>query len=148
MIYTPETKKALKLCYKAHEGQYDYNGIPYVFHPLHIAEQMTDEDSTVIALLHDVVEDTQYTLEDLIGMGFNSRVIEAVRLMTHEPEVSYEDYLKRIKTNELAKTVKIADIYHNADQTRLDVIDEKAEYWARKYKFALEVLGVSHKQNG
>lgn len=141
MIYTPETKKALKLCYKAHMDQYDYNGIPYVFHPLHIAEQMTDEDSTVVALLHDVVEDTDYTLDDLIHMGFNSRVIEAIRLMTHEPSVSYEDYLKCIKTNELAKTVKIADIRHNADQTRLDVIDEKAEYWDKKYKFALEVLG-------
>ncbi|MBQ4560755.1 MAG: bifunctional (p)ppGpp synthetase/guanosine-3',5'-bis(diphosphate) 3'-pyrophosphohydrolase [Clostridia bacterium] len=141
MIYTNATKKALKLCYKAHMGQYDYNDIPYVFHPLHIAEQMQDEDSTVVALLHDVVEDTDYTIDDLIEMGFNSRVIEAVRLLTHDNDVPYLDYLEDIKKNSLAKTVKIADILHNADQTRLDVIDDKAVYWAEKYKKALEVLG-------
>ena len=93
MIYTPATKQAMKLCFNAHKDQVDYNGIPYVFHPIHLAEQMQDEDSTVVALLHDVVEDTEYTIDDLIAMGFNESVIEAIRLMTHEDGVEYTVYL-------------------------------------------------------
>lgn len=61
MIYTPTTKKALKLCFKAHKRQLDKSGIPYVFHPFHLAEQMTDEITMTVALLHDVIEDTRYT---------------------------------------------------------------------------------------
>ena len=142
MIYTPATKAAMKLCYKAHKDQYDYNGIPYVFHPFHIAEQMKDEDTTVVALLHDVVEDTDYSIEDLVDLGFNERVIEALKLLTHDDDTPYIDYLERIKTNELARTVKIADVLHNADQTRLDVIDEKAKYWEQKYNKAMQILGI------
>ena len=70
MIYTHMTKKALKLCYEAHKGQSDKSGLPYVLHPVHLAEQMTDEKTTIAALLHDLVEDTDYTLEDLATMGF------------------------------------------------------------------------------
>ena len=65
MIYTELTKKALKLCFEAHKDQVDKTGIPYVFHPFHLAEQMKDEYTTVVALLHDVVEDTNITLADL-----------------------------------------------------------------------------------
>ena len=70
MIYTEKTKKALKLCFEAHKDQTDKSGLPYVFHPFHLAEQMPDEDTTIVALLHDVVEDTDYTLDDLRRMGF------------------------------------------------------------------------------
>ena len=65
MIYTPETKKALRLCFDAHKDQVDKSGIPYVFHPFHLAEQMETEETTIVALLHDVIEDTSYTLEYL-----------------------------------------------------------------------------------
>lgn len=140
MIYTEMTKKALKLCFEAHKDQTDKSGMPYVFHPFHLAEQMQDEESTVVALLHDVVEDTDYTLNDLKALGFCDKVIEVIALLTHEPEVSYEDYLRRIKTNELAKTVKYADIKHNSDKTRLDPDDTRAERWEKKYKRALEIL--------
>ena len=142
MIYTPSTKQAMKLCFNAHKDQVDYNGIPYVFHPIHLAEQMQDEDSTVVALLHDVVEDTEYTIDDLIAMGFNESVIEAIRLMTHDDGVEYTEYLEKIKENDLARRVKIADVMHNSDQTRLDVIDEKARKWEIKYKKAKEILGI------
>lgn len=140
MIYTPKTKIALKLCFDAHKEQVDQSGMPYVFHPFHVAEQMRDEASTIVALLHDVVEDTDYTLEELRACGFSSEVIEAIALLTHEPDVPYVDYLERIKTNALAKTVKLADIAHNSDQTRLDDGDQRAEYWANKYKRAREIL--------
>ena len=69
MIYTDKTKQAIKLCFKAHEGQVDKSGLPYAHHPLHLAEQMDDEAGTIVALLHDVVEDTDYTLKDIKGMN-------------------------------------------------------------------------------
>ena len=74
MIYTPATKKAMKLCFEAHKDQADKSGMPYVFHPFHVAEQMQDEKTTIVALLHDVIEDTSYTLQDLQNMGFDKEV--------------------------------------------------------------------------
>ena len=65
MIYTPQTNKAMTIAYNAHHGQLDKSGVPYIFHPFHVAEQMTTEATTVTALLHDVVEDTKYTLDDI-----------------------------------------------------------------------------------
>ena len=84
MIYTALTKKALKLCFEAHKEQVDKTGLPYVFHPFHLAEQMDDEASTVCALLHDVVEDSEISFEKLKEMGFPSEVIEVLRLLSHK----------------------------------------------------------------
>lgn len=140
MIYTPLTKKALKLCFEAHKNQVDKTGLPYVFHPFHLAEQMKDEYSTVCALLHDVVEDTEYTFEDLINMGFPNEVIEALKLLTHADDVPYMDYVKALSVNPIAKAVKIADLTHNSDTSRLDVVDEWALKREEKYKKALEFL--------
>ena len=78
MIYTNMTKLALEICFDAHKDQIDKSGMPYVFHPFHLAEQMTDENTTIVALLHDVIEDTDYTLEDLRKMGFNEQIISAI----------------------------------------------------------------------
>ena len=80
MIYTEKTKAALKLCFEAHKNQTDKSGMPYVFHPFHLAEQMKDEKTTIAALLHDVVEDTDYTIGDLEQMGFSPDVLEALKL--------------------------------------------------------------------
>lgn len=140
MIYTDTTKKAMKLCFQAHKEQTDKSGIPYVFHPIHLAEQMPDEDTTVVALLHDVVEDTDYTLEDLRAMGFNQKVIEAIRLMTHAEGVPYMDYVAKIKENPIARAVKLADLAHNSDLTRLDSVDEKARDRVQKYAQAIRLL--------
>ncbi len=140
MIYTEQTKKALKLCFEAHKKQVDKSGMPYVFHPFHLAEQMTDEETTIVALLHDVVEDTDYTLEDLKGMGFSPNVIDAIALMTHADGVDYMDYVSKIKENPIARAVKLADLKHNSDLSRLDVIDEKALTRREKYLKALELL--------
>ncbi len=140
MIYTPLTKKALKLCFEAHKNQVDKTGLPYVFHPFHLAEQMRDEYSTVCALLHDVVEDTEYTFENLINMGFPNEVIEALKLLTHADDVPYMDYVKALSINPIAKAVKIADLMHNSDTSRLDVVDEWALKREEKYKKALEFL--------
>ena len=140
MIYTSMTKKALKLCFDAHRDQTDKSGMPYVFHPFHLAEQMPDEATTVVALLHDVVEDTEYTLEDLAKMGFSSDVIEAISLMTHSPNVPYMEYVAEIKANKIARIVKLADLRHNSDASRLDCVTPYDEERAEKYKKAIELL--------
>lgn len=140
MLYTPATKKALALCFQAHKDQLDKGGMPYVFHPFHLAEQMTDEDTTVLALLHDVVEDTPYTLDDLARMGFSPRVLEALALMTHDPAIPYLDYVAKIKANPLARAVKLADLRHNSDLSRLDSPNPRVLMRAEKYRQAIDLL--------
>lgn len=142
MIYTPLTNKAACLAYEAHQGQFDTSGLPYIFHPYHVAEQMTDEVTTCVALLHDVVEDTDVSISDLEGM-FPEEVVEAVRLMTHDDGSPYMEYLARVKANPVARAVKIADIRHNADETRLTgctVPQEKVLRWREKYAMALRFM--------
>lgn len=140
MIYTPDTKKALALCFEAHKEQKDKSGMPYVFHPFHLAEQMKDENTTVVALLHDVIEDTEHTLDDLREMGFCSDVVEAISLMTHDAGTPYMEYVKQIKANPIAKAVKLADLHHNSDMTRLDTVTPRDEERAEKYRRAIELL--------
>lgn len=140
MIYTDLTKKAMKLCFAAHKEQTDKTGIPYVFHPIHLAEQMKDELTTVTALLHDVVEDSDYTLSDLEAMGFPKAVLDALTLLTHDPSVPYLDYVALIKTNPIARAVKLADLRHNSDLSRLDQVDGKALQRVEKYAAALAML--------
>lgn len=117
MIYTPLTLKAMQVAYAAHHGQLDRCGAPYVFHPFHLAEQMTDEATTCAALLHDVVEDTDMTLDDL-ARDFPPEVVEAVRLLTHTEDVDYFDYVRAIRGNPIATAVKLADLAHNSDPAR------------------------------
>ncbi len=140
MLYTPLTKKALFLCFEAHKEQKDKSGLPYVFHPFHLAEQMTDEDTTIVALLHDIVEDTEYTLADLAAMGFSQAVLDAIALMTHDDDTPYMDYVARIKGNPIATAVKLADLAHNSDITRLDTVTEHDLARAEKYRQAIALL--------
>jgi (p)ppGpp synthase/HD superfamily hydrolase len=114
--------------------------MPYVFHPFHLAEQMDDELSTVCALLHDVVEDTDTTFADLLAMGFPQSVVDVLTLLTHEESVPYMEYVQKISTNATATKVKIADLKHNMDETRLYVVDEYAKKRAEKYAKALALL--------
>ena len=140
MIYTPLTRKALKICFDAHKDQTDKAGVPYVFHPFHLAEQMEDEETTIVALLHDVVEDTEYTLGDLRSMDFGDNVMEALALMTHDEAVPYMDYVAKIKSNPIARAVKLADLRHNSDLSRLDSVDDKSMERVKKYSQALRLL--------
>ena len=140
MIYTDKTKKAMKLCFEAHKDQVDKSGMPYVFHPFHVAEQMTAEATTIVALLHDVVEDTDYTLEDIAAEGFEKEILEAVALMTHEDGVPYLDYVAKLKENPIARAVKLADLAHNSDLSRIGEIDEETKQRLEKYKKARAIL--------
>ncbi|MCD8384401.1 MAG: GTP pyrophosphokinase [Clostridiales bacterium] len=148
MIYTELTKRALRLCYAAHRDQTDKSGLPYVFHPFHLAEQMTDETTTVVALLHDVVEDTDYTLEDLAEMGYPAPVLEALALLTHDPPVPYLDYVARIQPNPVARAVKLADLRHNSDLTRLDKVGVRELQRIQKYQAAIRLLETSEEGRG
>lgn len=140
MIYTPMTKRALKICFEVHKNQVDKSGLPYVFHPFHLAEQMDDEISVTCALLHDVIEDSGMTLRDLRAMGFPEEVVKAVSLLTHDKSVPYMDYIKEIKKNPVAVKVKLADLKHNSDPARVDTADERMlGRWA-KYAEAAEIL--------
>ena len=140
MLYTKLTKKAMKIAFAAHKNQTDKNGIPYIYHPIHLAEQMADEKTICVALLHDVVEDTDITFEQLVREGFPDDIIEALKLLTHDDSIQYVDYVKEIKSNPIAAAVKLADLKHNSDLTRLDVIDEKAINRAEKYENAIRLL--------
>lgn len=140
MIYTEMTKKALSICFEAHKEQKDKSGMPYVFHPFHLAEQMETEETTVVALLHDVIEDTKITALDLRKEGFSEEIIEAILLMTHEKGVDYKKYVKAIKSNPIARAVKLADLRHNSDLSRLDVVTSEALRRREKYLEALEIL--------
>lgn len=140
MIYTKFTRLALQIAYKAHEGQLDKSGLPYIFHPYHVAEQMTDEITACIALLHDVIEDTPMTIEELAAYGFPEEVIEGVRLMTHAKDVDYFDYVLKIKENPNATAVKLADLAHNSDTSRMDTVTEHDMERLQKYKKARELL--------
>lgn len=133
----------MQTAYNAHHGQYDCNGVPYIFHPYHLAEQMDDEITVCVALLHDVVEDTEITIEQL-EKDFPKEVTEALKLLTHSDDTDYFEYVRAIKSNPIAKAVKMADLLHNSDQSRITdknvVSDEKIEYWNNKYTKARQIL--------
>ena len=142
MIYTPLTIRAMQIAYSAHHGQVDKAGVPYIFHPLHLAESMDDEISCCVALLHDTVEDTEITPEDLAA-EFPTAVVEAVGLLTHDPSTDYFEYVKRIRSNPIARKVKLADLNHNMDAARfagVPVPKERIGYFRDKYTKAKAIL--------
>ena len=122
MIYSELVRKACNIMYKAHEKDMDKGGYPYVFYPFFLASQMEDEASACVALLHDVVEDhgDQFTFEMLEEEGFSPEILDALRLLTHEKNIPYMDYIREIAKNPIAKKVKLADLKHNSDIRRTD----------------------------
>ena len=140
MLYTEMTKKAMKLMAKYHGDQPDKTGLPYILHPWHVAEQMEREDEIIVALLHDIVEDTECTLEVLESAGFSDRVLAAVDVMTHRKGVPYQDYVELIAKNPLAAKVKLADLRHNSTLERLDEVTEEDLKRKEKYQKAIERL--------
>lgn len=142
MIYTALTVKAMNMAYQAHHGQTDKCGSPYVFHPFHLAEQMQDEYTVCVALLHDVVEDTDMTIEQL-AEEFPEPVITAITLLTHQDGVDYFEYVRALKNNPIATAVKLADLNHNSDHERCALVDEPQERTKsrmKKYEKAKQIL--------
>ncbi len=140
IFYTPLTKKAMALCAEAHQNQKDKSGLPYLLHPFHLAEQMETEDEICTALLHDVVEDTAWTFDDLKEMGFPPQVMEALELLTRTEDMDYMDYVRRIRDNPIARKVKLADLAHNGDLSRLETPTRKDILRKEKYLKAEAIL--------
>ena len=133
-------EKAKAIACKAHDGQVDKAGQPYILHPLHLAEHMQSKEEIIVALLHDVAEDTDITLMDLREHGFSYPVIDALSLLTHAKGVDYMEYVNSIKFNPLASKVKLFDLLDNSDIRRLKTIDEKMEQRLNKYARAIDIL--------
>ena len=140
MLYTKKIKKALEIAFDAHKDQVDKAGLPYIYHPFYLATQMETEESIIVALLHDVVEDSHYTFEDIESYDFSPRIMNALRLLTHEDSEDYIAYIHRVKENELARIVKLADLKHNSDESRLSHIDDKARERLNRYAESIKIL--------
>ena len=142
IVSTDLINKALAIAFEAHKNQSDKAGHPYILHPLHIADQMKGEFAVCVALLHDVVEDSGMTFEKLSDEGIPATVIAALKILTHDQSVPYMDYIKNIKEsgNSLAINIKLADLRHNSDLSRLDNIDERMIQRYFKYMEAMAIL--------
>jgi len=133
---------AIALAAKAHEGQKDKAGQPYILHPLRLMLKMRSEKERMAAVLHDVVEDTDWTLDRLREEGYPEAVVQAVDCLTRRETESYEEFLARVKTSEIARRVKIADLEDNLDMSRIAHPTEKDLARMERYRKALRELKV------
>jgi (p)ppGpp synthase/HD superfamily hydrolase len=134
--------KVLVLATNAHAGQFDRGGNPYILHPMKVMHYLKsdDEELQCMALLHDVVEDTKTTWDDLRDIGCTERVINGVKALTKMPGESYDQYKERVFANPDAMKVKMADLRHNTDIRRLKGVTEKDIIRMEKYnRFYLEL---------
>ena len=139
---TRKHELALALASYAHEGQKDRGGVDYINHPKTVSAKMDDETGKIVALLHDVLEDTdveESTLRNLFG----DEIADTVRILTHKDDESYDDYIQRISRNKLATRVKMADLQHNMDVRRLPVFGEKDKERLEKYRRSYETLAAA-----
>jgi len=134
--------KALEIATKAHEGQLDKSGVAYIHHPIGVAELVEGDDAKIVALLHDVIEDTALTMEDLRQADFSEEVLAAVQVITKVKGECNDAYIARVKENPLALRVKLADIEHN--RGRMEGIADSAtrERLKLKYERALQLMEV------
>lgn len=137
-----DVKLAHEIAKRAHKGQVDKAGAPYILHPETVASFVTKDDEKIVAYLHDVIEDTPCQLRDLENAGFSSEIIKAVDLLTRKTGQSYKQYLKLVKTNELARVVKLADLKHNSDLSRLTHVTENDIKRLKKYQNAIVFLST------
>ena len=133
---------ALSIAKKAHAGQVDKAGIDYIQHPLYVASQVKTEQEKAVALLHDVLEDSDITAADLLAYGLSNEVVTAVQTLTKKKGQSYQDYLEKVKSNDLARVVKLADLKHNSDLTRLKSVTDTDYKRIKKYKNAIQYLST------
>ena len=133
---------ALAIAKKAHAGQVDKAGIDYIQHPLYVASQVKTEQEKAVALLHDVIEDSDVTVDDLLVSGLSNEVVTAVQILTKKKGQSYQEYLEKVKSNNLARVVKLADLKHNSDLSRLKSVTNTDSERVKKYKNAINYLST------
>lgn len=133
-------EKAIIIAAKAHEGQSDKAGEPYILHPLRIMLRLSSTEERVVAVLHDVVEDSDISLEDLRAEGFSEKIIEAIHSVTKEPGESYEDFINRALSNPIARRVKLVDLEDNSNLSRIKDPTDIDLKRIEKYRKAIEVI--------
>ena len=131
---------AFEIAKEAHAGQTDKAGLDYILHPLQVAAEMTTDEEKAVALLHDIIEDTDVTANELLAKGLPDNVVEAVKALTKKHNQNYAAYMAGVKKNRLATAVKLADLKHNSDLSRLEKITQKDRERAEKYRKAIEYL--------
>jgi len=135
-----DIEKAISIAVQAHSGQKDKAGMPYVLHPIRLMLRQDSPEAMVVAVLHDVVEDTDITFDQLAEAGFSVAVLEAISLLTHDKNIPYMDYIKGIAGNAIARQVKLADLIDNIDLSRIPNPQEKDHLRIQKYQVAYDYL--------
>lgn len=136
--------KALQIACQAHAGQVDKAGQPYILHPIRLALNFKHETLQIIALLHDVVEDSDVSLQHLSEIGFDEEIIKAIDALTKRDDEKYEDFIDRVSKNSLATQVKLSDLKDNMDVTRLKHLNEKDFERLQRYQKAYAFLSESN----
>ena len=133
-------QKAVSIATAVHAGQLDKVGMPYIMHPLRVAEKCSTTDEKVVAILHDTIEDGNISPEYLLHQGFSQRIVNAVLSVTKEKSEDYEAFVKRTSLNPIGRVVKLRDIEDNMDIRRLETLDETAFKRLQKYHKAFKYL--------
>lgn len=140
LSYNEQFQIALELAVEKHKNQTDKAGNPYILHPLHVMENVNSKEGKIIAILHDIIEDTDVTEDYLLKIGLSKRIVDAVVALTRSEDMDYQEYIKNLSSNPLAKEVKLADLEHNMDLKRLPTLEEKDLERNRKYQIAYHYL--------
>lgn len=140
LSYNEQFQIALELAVEKHKNQTDKAGNPYILHPLHVMENVNSKDGKIVAILHDIIEDTDITEDYLLKIGLSKRIVDAVVALTRSEDIDYQEYIKNLSSNPLAKEVKLADLEHNMDLKRLPTLEEKDLERNRKYQIAYHYL--------
>ena len=140
MSYNEQFQIALELAVEKHKNQTDKAGNPYILHPLHVMENVNSKEGKIVAILHDIIEDTDVTEDYLLKIGLSKRIVDAVVALTRSEDIDYQEYIKTLSSNPLAKEVKLADLEHNMDLKRLPTLEEKDLERNRKYQIAYHYL--------
>lgn len=131
---------AIDLSQYAHEGQVDKAGQPYFLHVKAVADGVDTDELKTIAYLHDVCEDTPFGLDDLTELGFPDEIVQSVRVLTRAKGIPYNEYIEQVKQDDNARKVKISDLKHNMDLSRIPEPTEADYRRLEKYKKALDYL--------
>lgn len=139
-------EKAIQIAVNAHFGQKDRSGVPYIFHPLRVMHSVDTFEAKIVAVLHDVVEDTDWTYDRLTAEGIPKHLVITIRHLTRDKNISYEDYIAQVAENPLAARVKMADLKDNMDTSRLKDITEEDMQRLKMYISAYSYLKKSFPQ--
>ena len=140
LSYNEQFQIALELAVEKHKNQTDKAGNPYILHPLHVMEHVNSKEGKIVAILHDIIEDTDVTEDYLLKIGLSKRIVDAVVALTRSEDIDYQEYIKTLSSNPLAKEVKLADLEHNMDLKRLPTLEKKDLERNRKYQIAYHYL--------